>query len=69
MLISLGMLNGKVFSKTTAYVGLVTHGLDLAHIIVDVFLPGGIVILLAIAGPLYLIWLPLVGCGLFRMGR
>ena len=69
VLISVVMLQSKVFSKVIAYVGILTHGLDLAHILIGFFAPGVGVILMAIAGPLYLIWFPLVGRRLFQLGQ
>jgi hypothetical protein len=67
LLISLAMLKSNVFSKITAYTGIFTHGLDLAHIVVGFFLPTVGVILMAIAGPFYLLWFPLVGLRLFKL--
>lgn len=61
VLISFVMLRSKICGKATAYVGILTHGLDLAHIIIGIFLPRARVILMAIAGPFCLLWLPLVG--------
>lgn len=69
LLISVVMLQGKIFSKAIAYVGILTHGLDLAHLIFLLLVPGLGKILMAIAGTLYLIWLPLVGVRLFQLGR
>jgi len=69
VLISVVMLRNKIFSKVTAYVGILTHGLDLAHIIIGIFAPGVGVILMAIAGPLYVIWFPLVGRRLLQLAR
>jgi hypothetical protein len=69
LLVSVVMLQGKVFSRATAYVGILTHGLDLAHILVGLFAPVGGVVLMAVAGPLYLIWFPLVGLRLLQLGR
>jgi hypothetical protein len=69
VLISIVMLWSNVFSKMTAYVGILTYGLDLVHILIGFFLPGVSVILMAIAGPLYLIWFPLVGFRLLRIGQ
>jgi hypothetical protein len=43
------------------------YGLDLAHSLVGFFLPAGGIILMAVAGPLYLVWFPLVGRDLFRL--
>ena len=61
VLISFVMLGSGVFSKTTAYVGILMHGLDLAHIVFGLFLPVSGVVLMAIAGPLYPVWFFLVG--------
>lgn len=69
LLISVVMLRGKVFNKATAYAGILTHGLDLAHLIFLLLVPGLGQILLAIGGTLYLIWFPLVGLRLFQLGR
>jgi hypothetical protein len=69
LLISFVMLRGKIFSKATAYVGILTHGLDLAHILVGLILPKLSFVLMAIAGPLYLLWFPLVGRTLLQLGR
>jgi hypothetical protein len=67
VLISVVMLRGGVFSKTTAWLGIVMHGLDLAHILGGLILPISGVILLAIAGPLYPVWLFLVGRRLLKL--
>jgi hypothetical protein len=68
-LFSIAMLSSNAFGKATAYVGVVTHGLDLAHLLVGFFIPAGGVILMMIAGPLYLIWFPLLARDFFRLGR
>jgi len=69
LLISMVMLASRSFAKSTAYVGIVTHGLDLVHILVGFFFPMGAIILMAIAGPLYLVWFPLIARDFFRMGQ
>ena len=69
VLISYVMLRSKIFSKVTGYVGVLTHGLDLAHIIIGIFAPGVGNLLMFIAGPLYLIWFPLVSWRLLQLGR
>jgi hypothetical protein len=69
VLISVVMLRSSVFSKTVAYVGIVTHGLDLAHVLLGPLVPGAGFVLMAIAGPLYLIWFPLVGRRLLQLGQ
>jgi hypothetical protein len=67
VLISVVMLRGGVFGKATAWLGIVMHGLDLAHIVVGLFLPVSGVVLLAIAGPLYPVWFFLVGRRLLQV--
>jgi hypothetical protein len=67
VLISIIMLKSKSFGKLTAVIGIVTHGLDLAHIIIGFFLPSAGIILMSIAGPLYLLWFPLVGVRLLKL--
>ena len=67
VLISVVMLRGNVFSKTTAYVGIVMHGFDLAHIVFGILVPVSGLILMAIAGPLYPIWFFLVGRRLLQL--
>ncbi len=69
LMLSVVMLWSKTFAKPTAYIGVLTHGLDLAHILVGLFLPAGGVALMVIAGPLYLVWFPLLARDLFRLGR
>ncbi len=67
--ISVAMLKGTVFSKAVAWSGILTHGLDLAHLIILPFVPPVGIILLSIGGVLYLVWLPLVGFRLFQLAR
>ena len=69
LLVSILMLRNNVFSKLTAYIGIFTHGLDLLHILIGFFLPKGEVILMAIAGSLYLVWFPLIGFRLFKLSK
>ena len=69
MLISLAMLRSRVFSRVTAYLGIVIFGLDLLHILAGVFSPLASSVLMATAGPLYLLWFPLVAGRLYRLGR
>jgi hypothetical protein len=69
VLISVVMLRGGVFSKTTGWLGIVMHGLDLAHIVSGLFLPISGFVLLAIAGPLYPIWFFLVGRRLLQLAK
>ena len=68
-LFSIAMLSSKAFGKATAYVGVVTHGLDLAHLLVGFFIPAGGIILMMVAGPLYLIWFPLLARDFFRLSK
>jgi len=68
LLFSLVMLRSS-FSKWTAWVGVVTHGLDLAHVLILPFLPTLGAILMAIGATFYLLWFPLLGRDFFRLGR
>ena len=52
LLLSVLMLKSDVFGKGTAYVGIVTHGLDLLYGLVGLFWAPAGVVLMAIAGPL-----------------
>jgi hypothetical protein len=67
LLISIVMLKTNVFSRLTAISGIVTHGLDVLHIIIGFVLPTIGSIIMFIAGPLYLLWFPLVGLGLYKL--
>jgi len=66
--ISVVMLRG-VFSKATAYVGIITHGLDLVHIVFVPFLPRVSSVFMIIAGLGYPVWLFLVGRRLLQLGK
>ncbi|MEW5868557.1 MAG: hypothetical protein AB1894_04725 [Chloroflexota bacterium] len=68
-LLSLAMLRSSAFGKSTAIAGIVTHGLDLAHVLVGVLFSTGGVILMAIAGPLYLLWFPLLARDFWRLSK
>lgn len=78
LIISIIMLQGTAFGKGIAYLGIVAHGLDLAHSIVFlIFIPVfnadlALAIgtpLLAAGGTFQLIWYPLVGWKLLQLGR
>jgi hypothetical protein len=67
LLISIVMLRSNVFNRSTAITGIATHGLDLAHILIGFFAPALGNIIMFIAGPLYLIWFPMVGLRLYKL--
>jgi len=67
LLISVAMFRSALFTRATAIVGIVTHGLDLIHIIIGFFSVAAGNAIMFIAGPLYLIWFPMVGAGLFKI--
>lgn len=66
--ISVVMLRG-VFSKLTAYVGILTHGLDFVHILFTPFLPKVAAFFMIVAGLGYPVWLFLVGRRLLQLGK
>jgi hypothetical protein len=67
LLICWVMLRGGVFGRATAWLGIIMHALDLAHLISGHFLPPAGIVLMAIAGPLYPIWFFLVGRRLLKL--
>ena len=67
--ISYVMLKTTVFSRWTAYTGMLANGLDLLHVFVGLVAPGVSYVLLAIGGVFYLAWFPLLGRDLWRAGR
>lgn len=67
--ISVAMLRTAVFSKAIGYSGLAAHGLDLLHIVIGFFAPKAAILAMAIAGPLYLIWFPLVARRCFQLAK
>jgi hypothetical protein len=69
LMISVVMLKSNVFTKFTAYTGIATHGLDLLHIIAGFFFPTVGIVLMAIAGPLYLVWFPLICKQLLKLSK
>jgi hypothetical protein len=69
VLFAVVMLRSSIFSRFTGWVGLATYGLDLAHIVIGLFFPTGGLILMMIAGPLYLVWFPLLALDFFRLAR
>ncbi len=69
LVISLVMLGSPAFGKLTAWLGIIMFGLDLAHLLVTFFFPAGGVILMAVAGTLYLAWFPLLARDFFRLAK
>lgn len=69
LLISIAMLRSRGFGRLTAWVGIITHGLDLLHIPLELLFPGYGNPLMFVAGPLYLLWFPLVARDLARLAR
>jgi hypothetical protein len=72
ILVSYVMLKSNIFSKTTAYVGILTFIVSLADFFRIVFLPSIFTLLLImvlIFGLFLLIWLILVGRRLFQLGQ
>jgi hypothetical protein len=67
LIISVLMLRTNVFNRATAITGIATHGLDLTHILIGFFSPAFGNIIMFIAGPLYLIWFPMVGLRLYKL--
>jgi hypothetical protein len=69
LILSAVMLRSADFGKVTAWVGVVMHGLDLLHIAAGFFFPAAGVALMIVAGPLYLVWFPLLARDFFRLAK
>jgi hypothetical protein len=78
LIISIIMLRSGIFGRATSYMGILGHGLDLTRIAIGLaFVPIASLplvstlgfILLAIGGPLQLIWYALVGHRLLQLGH
>ncbi len=69
VLISAVMLRSSVFGKFTAWLGILMHGADLAHILFGLIFPAAGFVLMALAGPFYPVWFFLVGRALVRAGH
>lgn len=67
--LSILMLRSPSFTKLTAYTGILTHGLDLLHIIMAFFMPKLANGIMGVAGVLYLLWFPLITISLFRLSK
>ena len=67
--ISVVMLRGGAFNKAIAYLGILTHGLDLVHIVFVPFLPKVATLFMIVAGLGYPVWLWLVGRRLLQVGK
>ena len=63
------MLRSEAFGRATAYVGIASHGLDLLRVFLSIFAPLASVWIMAVAGPLYLVWFPLLARDFLRLGR
>ncbi|HVN02891.1 MAG TPA: hypothetical protein VMT86_00660 [Bryobacteraceae bacterium] len=68
-LICIPMLKSVAFGKLPGWLGLLTHGLDLAHIVLGLFMPAVGTILMVVAGPMYPVWFFLIGRGLWKVSR
>jgi hypothetical protein len=70
IMISIAMLRSPLFGKVAGWAGIVANGLDLLHVLVNLVLPGSPGdILMAVAGPAYLVWFILLGYRLLQLGR
>ncbi len=69
-MISVAMLRSGLFGKVAGWSGILANGLDLLHVLVNLVLPGSPGnILMAVAGPAYLVWFILLGRRLLQLGR
>jgi hypothetical protein len=64
---SIAMRKEERLGKTLSITGVLTHGLDLAHIPMALIWPDLANGMMAVAGCLYLVWFPLLAAKLFRL--
>jgi hypothetical protein len=69
VVLSVLMLGSASFSKLTGYTGILTHGLDLLHIVATFFMPVLANGIMGVAGVLYLLWFPLITVSLFKLSK
>lgn len=69
VLASFIMLQSRLFSKRTAYTGILSNGLDWLHVLIGLVFPSLASVVGPIGGMFYLVWFPLLGLDLLRLGR
>lgn len=69
VILSVLMLRSSSFTKFTAYTGIITHGLDLLHILFAFITPALANGIMGVAGIFYLLWFPLITISLFRLWK
>ncbi len=69
LIISAIMLRGNVFSKVTAYIGLLANAFGLGYYVALVFAPAMVALPLSISAVFLLAWYVLIGRRLFRLGE
>jgi len=72
LLMTVAMFKGKIFSRATAYTGMIGISLLLVYVVGSTFLPGPIGVLMAIAMPgglLMIAWNVMVARKLLQLGR
>jgi hypothetical protein len=69
LIISLVILRGETFDKTTAYVGILAGVITFVNDISVVIAPSIADILMPINGLFWLVWWIMVSWGLFRLGK
>ena len=69
VMISVIMLRSTDFAKVTAYAGLIANAVDLTQHVIHPFAPTMSAALTTVMGPFYLVWFPMLGRDLLRLGR
>jgi hypothetical protein len=68
LIISIDMLRSSVFSKATAYVGILANAFGLGYFVALAFVPALYALPPIISAPFRVIWYVLIALGLFRLG-
>jgi len=67
LIISIAMLRSRVFSRATAWVGILANGICLLHFVALAFAPALIAFPTSISAPFRVTWYVLIALGLFRL--
>jgi hypothetical protein len=67
IIFSVLMLKTRVFARATGWVGVLTHGFDLASTLVGLFFARVKDVFTIVAGPLYIVWFILIGIRFFQL--
>jgi hypothetical protein len=69
LIVAVVMLGSGIFSRATAYIGIVANAFGLCALVALAFAPSWVFVPLSLSAPFLLVWYILIGVKLFRLGR